>query len=77
MQETSQNLKYSIKNKMLKLPGTFRQNTYKAAIELDISLQTLNKWMGLKKGDKYSIPTDQFYLLASFLDCNPIDLING
>ena len=61
----------------MKLPGTHRSNLYKIALEIDVSLQTLHKWMGLQKTDKYSIPTDQFYLLASYLDCNPTDLING
>jgi len=70
------NPKYNIRRRLLKLPGTFQENMYKLCIEVGIHHRTLERWMALKKGDRFSIPSDEFYLIAHFLACNPNDLIN-
>lgn len=80
MQKESQNLpetpKYSIEERLKKLPGTKRTNCYQLCLHLEIHINTLYKWMGIKKGEKASIPVDTFYKIAEFLNCNPTDLIN-
>ena len=70
------NLKYNIKKRLLKLPGSFTTNRYKLCIEVDIHDRTLTRYMSITKADKFSIPSDQFYLIAHFLGCNPDELLN-
>nr|WP_276898464.1 helix-turn-helix transcriptional regulator [Pedobacter kyonggii] len=74
MQETGQNLKYTIKSRIGKMPGTPRSNSYKICAELGISFSTLNNWMNLVIGDKFSIPVEDFYRIANQLGCTPDEL---
>jgi len=77
MQETGQNLKYTIKSRINKMPGTPRSNSYKICAELGISFSTLNNWMNLVIGDKFSIPVEDFYRIANQLKCTPDELFTS
>lgn len=77
MQETGQNLKYTIKSRIGKMPGAPRSNAYKICAELGISFSTLNNWMNLVIGDKFSIPVEDFYRIAKQLNCTPDELFTS
>ncbi|MGZ3999595.1 MAG: hypothetical protein ACXVIY_03155 [Mucilaginibacter sp.] len=70
-------LKYTIKRKLYGLPGEYRDNFYLLCVAVKRSIKTVNHWMDVKKGDAFSIPSDEFYLIADFLQCSPTELING
>lgn len=69
--------KYNIKERLQKLPGSLRENIFKLCIHCDITQTTLYKWMGTSPTDKFSIPSDQYYSIADFFNCNPDELKNG
>lgn len=75
-QETRQKTKYNIKKRLLKLPGEYYKNRYQLCLLIGITDRTLIRWIETKIDQHFSIPTDQFYEIAGFLDCNPTDLIN-
>lgn len=73
MDETT---KYSIRQRLLRLPGNFQENRYRLCIALKINDKTLLRWMAVKKNEFFSIPSDQFYIIANFFGCLPDELIN-
>lgn len=77
MQEISQKPKYTIRERMVRLDGTLRENIFEACTKIGVSQSTFYNWMNTPENSKFSIPTDQFYKLASFLNCNPTELQNG
>jgi hypothetical protein len=71
------NPKYSLKRLIAHLPGKITTNRYMICIELEITERTLDNWCNTEKGDKFSIPSDQFLALAKIFKCEPSQLING
>lgn len=71
------NLKYTIRKQLLKLPGSFQHNRYRLCIAIEICDKTLLRWIAVEKGEKFSIPTDKFYMIADFFQCTPIELMNN
>ena len=71
------NLKYNIGYRLKKMPGITRINHYKLCIYLEIHEETLSRWMATKRDNKFSIPSDQFYLIAKFFEVNPDELLNN
>jgi hypothetical protein len=67
--------KYNITKRLQLLPGSFMQNRYRLCIELNIHDDTLIRWMATRKNDQFSIPADQFYKIAAFLNCTPTELL--
>jgi hypothetical protein len=75
--QTPTKLKYPIKAKLTKMEGTYTENFLKMCLAVHISPTTGYRWADVKKDEKFSIPVDQFYLLAEFFGCNPNDLLNN
>ena len=79
MQTACQNseTKYTIRVKLVTLPGSITENTMRMCLHVGITLTTARRWIVAKKQDRFSIPVDQFYKLAEFFKCQPNDLINN
>ncbi|WP_157960767.1 hypothetical protein [Nubsella zeaxanthinifaciens] len=70
-------LKYPIKLKLLQMDGTYNENFLKMCLHVKISPTTGRRWEGIRSGERFSIPVDQFYLLAEFFKCTPNELLNN
>ncbi|MBD1364402.1 hypothetical protein IDJ77_11335 [Mucilaginibacter sp. ZT4R22] len=70
-------LKYNIKNRLLRLSGDYQTNRYRMCIAVGINDKTLVRWLKTDRRSKFSIPSDQFYKIAEFLSCNPNELLTN
>ncbi|QKJ28451.1 hypothetical protein HQ865_01300 [Mucilaginibacter mali] len=71
------NPKYNIGRLISAMPGNPKSNRYKFCIELHIDIRTLDNWDAVPAGSKHSISADHLLKAASFLNCQPTELING
>lgn len=70
-------LKYNICYRLKKLPGSTMLNRYRLCIAIEVHEETLTRWMAITKDNKFSIPSDQFYLIAEFFKVKPDELLNN
>jgi hypothetical protein len=70
------NHKYCIKELLKKAPGKYGTNYYLLVSKLDVNHRTLDRWMALPKDSKSSIPSDELYTIADFLQVKPDQLLN-
>ena len=68
--------KYTIFERLKQKPGVYRSNLYQLAIKLDKHVTTIENWMRIPAESHSSIPSDELYQIADFLNVNINDLIN-
>ncbi len=70
-------LKYAIQQKLDALPHAVYRNSISELLNhLKISKRTFHRYLTTKVGDQYSIRTDQLLIIANYLKCNAMELIN-
>lgn len=72
-----QSLKFSIEEKLDKLPHVERNEALKKLpAVLDVSRMTFYKYRYIKKNDNQDIPGMKLIMLAKYFNCNVEELIN-